>query len=107
MENQFIAQSREGHVALLEFNSPETANALDKNAWFELKATFEELDEDPDVRAIVLSGRGKHFCAGIDLSLLASIGVLIEDSSFEPSLDYFVTLRLNCLKPIFLIKNVS
>ncbi|MCB9235264.1 MAG: crotonase/enoyl-CoA hydratase family protein [Bacteroidia bacterium] len=80
MEYKFFTQTRHGKVALLEMNRPEAANALDRAAWDELKFAFEALDEDREVRAIVLAGKGKHFCAGIDLSLLASIDLMIEDT---------------------------
>lgn len=61
------------HVAHVAFNRPTKANALHQAAWEEMKALFEEIDETPEVRAVVLSGEGKHFCAGIDLQLLMSI----------------------------------
>ncbi len=61
-------------VAKLSFNRPQKANALHKDAWLELSKAFTDLDENPDVRVIVLSGEGKHFCAGIDLELLMDIG---------------------------------
>lgn len=58
------------HVAI---NRPDKANALDQTAWDELQAVFERLDELDEVRVIIISGEGKHFCSGIDLSLLAGI----------------------------------
>lgn len=79
MKSSFFKQSLKDGVVLLEFNRPESANALDRDAWDELKSTFEAMDADPNVRAIVLAGSGKHFCSGIDLSLLASIGMVIEE----------------------------
>ena len=63
----------ENYVAQVIFNRPERANALNQKAWDEMKAIFEELDENEDVRVIVLSGNGKHFCAGIDLELLMNV----------------------------------
>lgn len=57
-------------VAHLAFNIPLKANALDIAAWQEMKTIFETLDGDKSVRAIILSGEGKHFCAGIDLQTL-------------------------------------
>jgi enoyl-CoA hydratase len=62
------------HIAHVVFNRPEKANALNETAWQELKQTFEDLDDNSDVRVIILSGgTSKHFCAGIDLSLLMSV----------------------------------
>lgn len=63
----------ENHIARVIFNRPERANALNQKAWDEMKAIFEELDENDEVRVIVLSGNGKHFCAGIDLELLMNV----------------------------------
>ena len=61
------------HVAQVAINRPEKANALDQGAWHELRLLFESLDALPDVRVIILSGEGRHFCSGIDLSLLMNI----------------------------------
>ena len=61
------------HIAQVVINRPERANAFNQKAWDEMKAIFESLDEDDDVRVIVLSGNGKHFCAGIDLELLMNV----------------------------------
>ena len=60
-------------IADVRFNRPDKANALDQQAWHELQAVFEELDQLPEVRVIILSGEGKHFCSGIDLSMLMSV----------------------------------
>lgn len=63
----------ENFIARVAFNRPERANALHQKAWEEMKAIFEELDERDDVRVILLSGNGRHFCAGIDLELLMQV----------------------------------
>lgn len=61
------------HVAHLNINRPEKSNSLHQEAWDEMKAVFECLDETPEVRVVILGGTGKHFCAGIDLSLLMDL----------------------------------
>lgn len=58
------------HVAM---NRPDKANSLNRTAWEEMQAVFESMDENPEVRVIVLSGNGKHFCAGIDVAMLAQV----------------------------------
>ncbi|HAK77459.1 MAG TPA: crotonase/enoyl-CoA hydratase family protein [Runella sp.] len=63
----------EDSIAWVYFNRPERANALNQKAWDEMKVLFEELDDNNDVRVIILSGHGKHFCAGIDLELLMNV----------------------------------
>ncbi len=76
---QTFTVSTENHVARVAFNRPDKANALNKVAWEEMQAIFEDLDDTPEVRAIILSGEGKHFCSGIDLSLLMSIRQEVND----------------------------
>jgi enoyl-CoA hydratase len=76
MELTTLLLSIENHIAHVRFNRPERANALNQLAWDEVQQVFETLDEDENVRVIVLSGEGKHFCSGIDLELLMSIGGL-------------------------------
>jgi enoyl-CoA hydratase len=63
----------ENHIAHVKINRPEKANALNSLAWKELEDVFGELDENDEIRVIILSGEGKHFCSGIDLSLLMSV----------------------------------
>lgn len=66
--------SIQNHIAHLIINRPDKANALNQKAWDEILQIFTELDENPEVRVIVLEGGdSKHFCAGIDLSLLMSV----------------------------------
>lgn len=60
-------------IAQVCINRPKKANALNATAWREMRHIFTALDADSGVRVIVLSGEGKHFCSGIDLSLLMSI----------------------------------
>ena len=59
--------SRDGRVLRLELNRPEKRNALNGELCRELAAAIEEGDRDTGVGAILLSGAGKSFCAGMDL----------------------------------------
>lgn len=61
------------HIAKVNFCATDKANALDAIAWQELMEIFEILRADPEVRVVILGGEGKHFCSGIDLSMLATI----------------------------------
>jgi enoyl-CoA hydratase len=58
---------RAGAVATLWLDRPEKLNALHRALWAAIPAAVASLDADPEVRVIVLAGRGKAFCAGIDL----------------------------------------
>jgi enoyl-CoA hydratase len=63
---------RANGVALVTLNRPEAMNALSKAMRQEIATTFAALNEDADVRAIVLTGAGKAFTAGLDLKELGS-----------------------------------
>jgi methylglutaconyl-CoA hydratase len=61
------------HVAEVWLNRPEVRNAFSDGVIAELAAAFRMLGADPDLRAIVLGGRGKAFCAGADLSWMRAM----------------------------------
>ena len=57
-----------GPVATIWMNRPDLHNAFDETLITELTAACMVLDDDPDVRVVVLAGRGKSFSAGADLN---------------------------------------
>ena len=61
-----------GAVAHLHMNAPERLNALSDEMIAALQSQFHELRETASVRAIILSGAGKAFCAGHDLKQMTS-----------------------------------
>ena len=63
----------EGRVAKVFLNRPEVRNAFNDGVITELAETFTRLGQDPGVRAIVLGGHGKAFCAGADLNWMKSM----------------------------------
>lgn len=65
-----IAVERDGHRADVIIDRPEKRNALDLDVVRALTDAFVELDDDDDVWAIVLLGRGPVFCAGMDLEMM-------------------------------------
>ncbi len=60
------------HVATVLLNRPARLNAWTPIMGNELVTAFRGLDADPEVRAIVLAGAGKSFCAGADMEFFAS-----------------------------------
>jgi 2-(1,2-epoxy-1,2-dihydrophenyl)acetyl-CoA isomerase len=62
------------HVARITLNRPEAANGIDLALGRDLMRAAIRCDEDPDVRAVLLTGAGKMFCAGGDLKSFASFG---------------------------------
>jgi enoyl-CoA hydratase/carnithine racemase len=72
MGSERIAIAREGGVAHVELTRPERLNAMDRDMFEAIGEAFRSLGTDPAVRAILLSGRGRHFSAGLDLDYAAS-----------------------------------
>ncbi len=68
-----LAVTLQDGIAQVEFNRPERANAIDRTLWAELGTLMQTLDATPSVRVVVLSGRGRHFTAGIDLDFLLAL----------------------------------
>ena len=63
-----IRVERDGHVATVTLDRPEQRNAISIAMLEAATKAFGELGADPEVRAIVLTGEGEHFCAGADFS---------------------------------------
>jgi|SRR5580658_810385 enoyl-CoA hydratase/carnithine racemase len=66
--NESLQISREGRVLHAALNRPDKRNALNLDLCRALAETFDEAEADPGVGAVLLSGHGKSFCAGMDLN---------------------------------------
>jgi 2-(1,2-epoxy-1,2-dihydrophenyl)acetyl-CoA isomerase len=64
----------EDRVGLIRLNRPDDGNALVPEMARELLDAAVRCDEDPEIRAVVLTGNGRMFCAGGDLKAFAAQG---------------------------------
>ena len=107
-EYKTLALSVEEHVATVSLNRPDRANSMNADLWVELQACFEWLDDEPSVRAVVLAGNGKHFCAGLDLAMFGDLMGRSEDPArqaehfrrFVLGLQDNLTALEKCRKPV-------
>ena len=74
MSFETIDYSVRDNVARIILNRPEAANSLNRQLGYDLMMASIDCDENPDVRAVVLSGAGKMFCAGGDLKFFHGKG---------------------------------
>ena len=107
MNFQTLEVTLENGIAHVAFNRPEKANALNQKGWNELKACFEVLDESPEARVIILSGNGKHFCSGIDISLLMGMQQRTDDACDGRKREKMRKIILELQAPINAIQNCS
>jgi len=67
MDFETIILKKEDHVATIVLNRPLALNAITKKMFEELKSALRVINEDDDVRVMVLTGAGSAFCASVDM----------------------------------------
>ena len=90
-------------VATLTLDRPERLNALTFDVYGELRKAFRQLDNEPDVRTILLTGRGRAFCSGGDVEDI--IGQLFKRDyrgllAFTRATGELILSMLHCRRPI-------
>ncbi len=107
-----IAYEVADHVATITLDRPDRLNAFTVTMQQELCAAIDVIDADPEVRAVVVTGRGRGFCAGADLGggeasfnhdseLAAAAGVVKEADGRHRDEGGLVALRFfECTKPV-------
>lgn len=83
MSEPTIQVEQRGAAAWVWMNRPELHNALNENLIVELTQAFRALGEDAGVRTIVLTGRGRSFCAGADVDSMRRQGELTPHENLE------------------------
>src|SRR6266853_3360946 len=73
MNTQEILYQVADRVGTITLNRPDKLNAWTATMEQEVRAAMYEAEADPTVRVIVLTGSGRGFCAGADMSLLSGI----------------------------------
>ena len=82
----------DGHVATVTFNRPERLNAWTWEMGQQLHRHMETVAGNPDVRAVILRGAGRAFCAGVDLKPDVG-GRIVGRSPAEKVLNYYQRYR--------------
>src|SRR5438309_4407680 len=77
-----VLYEKKGAIAYVTLNRPKVLNALSKKTWEDLKAAFEDAQDDAAVRGVILTGAGdKAFIAGADISEIAQISAVEAEQS--------------------------
>jgi len=102
MSNNTIEIQREKDVITVYLNRPEVHNAMSEKLMKDLTSSFLDLSKDNKVRAIILTGKGKSFCAGADLNWMKS---MVKYSKEENIRDSRLLVSLydsiyKCTKPV-------
>lgn len=112
MAYQDILYDVKDRVLTITLNRPDKLNAFTAAMRDELIDAFDRADQDDAVRAVIITGAGRGFCAGADLSGRGDTFNSEKRSKVDPGLDGHrdgggqVTLRMyECLKPIIIACN--
>ena len=60
------------NIANLVFSRPDELNTMSRDFWVELGDVLDEINRNSDIRVVVMSSTGKHFCAGMDLNAFSN-----------------------------------
>lgn len=71
-EYEFYIVEKKPPLAYVYLNRPGKLNAMHPPAWWEMPAIMDDLDKDPEIRVVIIAGKGKCFSAGIDLPGMAT-----------------------------------
>lgn len=96
--NSELLAERHGHVLLLTLNRPEQLNAINGTLSQSIEEALVAADADPEVRAIVITGAGRAFCSGADVSGLAQ-GAKGSNDPKDHRYPHFTTRQLGIYKP--------
>ena len=92
VETDPVLFSVDDRVALITVNDPDRRNALTDEMSGRLRDAVEQAEADPDVHAVVITGAGKAFCAGADLSALGAAGGEAAESGLQRLYDGFMAV---------------
>ena len=94
------------HVATVTLNRPEKLNAMNWKAYDELEGIFQDLQKDPEVRCIILTGAGRAFCSGDDVQeIMVEGGGSERLRSIRPGTTPAAAAILNCDRPVIAAVN--
>lgn len=73
MEYTKLLVEKQGAVCIVKINNPQALNALNSTVLSELDAAFTEISKDADTKVVVITGEGKAFVAGADISQMSTM----------------------------------
>lgn len=73
MTYETILVERDQRVGIITLNRPQALNALNSQVMNEVTSAATELDDDPDIGAIIITGSAKAFAAGADIKEMADL----------------------------------
>ncbi|MEG2265137.1 MAG: enoyl-CoA hydratase-related protein [Acinetobacter sp.] len=80
---------QQGNILTVWLNRPESRNAMSLNMVKAIRQVFKSIENDMSIRAVILRGKGGHFCAGGDIKDMAQLrGEALSVGSNQPYIDF-------------------
>ena len=67
MDYECIIYKKEEGIATIKLNRPKVLNAMNKRLWLDLQDALEDVKNDPEIKALIITGEGRAFSTGADL----------------------------------------
>ncbi len=92
--------------AVVKMNRPKKLNALNEAMWSGLKKALETADDDPNIRAVIVTGEGRAFCAGDDIGVMGRWkGISDAEKFFYDKAAPLLMKFLDMKKPVIMAVN--
>lgn len=99
MTYKTILLEKKDGFAIVKLNRPGEMNSISREMHHELIAVFNDLENDPDVKAIIITGGEFVFSAGMDIKEITVLPNADVDAYFESAMDYLEKIY-QCKKPL-------
>jgi len=86
MDFECIIYEKGDGIAVIKLNRPKVLNAMNKQLWLDFQVALEDVKNDPEIKALIITGEGRAFSTGADLKES-------KDRSIEDYRDYLVQLQ--------------
>jgi enoyl-CoA hydratase len=96
-DDQHLLVERDGHVLVLTMNRPERRNALSGPMMQKMSECWDEVNSNPDIRVVILTGAGGCFCAGADLQAMTQTH---PGDAFKEGSDTTSEIAAGVIKPL-------
>ena len=86
MDFECVIYEKEEDIAIIKLNRPKVLNAMNKQLWLDFQVALEDVKNDPEIKALIVTGEGRAFSTGADLKES-------KDRSIEDYRDYLTELQ--------------
>jgi len=105
MDFDTVVFQKEDHIAVITMNRPESMNAINNKFIKELNQIFDEIEDDPETGAVIITGTGKTFAAGADIKEVQGIGSPADAHDFVSKIQALFCRIENLEKPVIAAVN--